>query len=321
MTPFLRGGGKVLLSAPMAGFTDSLCRRIFREFGADAVVSEFVHARAVLANPSAVLKKLSPSPEERPVGVQIFGSDPAEMAEAAAKLEEELSPDFIDINFGCPAAAVTGSGAGAALLKNPKLMGRIAASVSRALKRTPCTAKLRTGWSSSDMVLPGAALLLEDSGVGMLCVHGRTAAQGYSGDCNWNIIEKCALALKIPLVGNGSAEKLDGGKLRNSPCAGFMVGRAALGNPWIFERLRLRLAGGDEASSFPSPSERISLALRYAELACSADFKDSGGNKLTYIKTRLMPYLKGFPGFKKLRISVLGISTLDELKELLCRYL
>ena len=305
--------------APMAGFTNSPCRKIFRSFGADAVVSEFVYSRAVLSGSVRVLEKLALTPEERPAGIQIFGSDPAEMSEAAAKLEEELSPDFIDINFGCPAPAAVSAGAGAALLKNPKLMGRIAESVSRALRRIPCTAKVRSGWCPSDIVLPEAALILQDSGIQMLSIHGRTRAQGYSGDCDWRIIEECARILKIPVIGNGSVEKLDAKSLRDSPCAGFMIGRAALGNPWIFKRLRLRLDGGDESLSNPSPSERAALAVRYAELVCSGDFKGINENNLTYAKAQLMPFLKGAPGFKKLRTSILKISTLDELKELLCQ--
>ncbi len=321
MRGLLNSKGKIFALAPMAGFTNSPCRKIFREFGADIVVSEFVYSRAVLSGSGRVLDKLAMSLYERPAGIQIFGSNPAEMAEAACKIEEELSPDFIDINFGCPAPSAVGAGAGAALLRDIPLMAKIVKSVSESLKRTPCTAKMRTGWSSSEIVLPYAALALQDAGVKMLTIHGRTKAQGYSGDSDWALIESCAEKLDIPVLGNGSAEKLSANQMRSSVCSGFMIGRAALGNPWIFKILRARLMGEDELECNPTPAERAALAIRYAELVCAADFKMVSENNLTYVKTQIMPFLKNASGFKKFRVALMRVNTLDELKNLLCEYL
>lgn len=144
----------------MAGFSNSVCRRICREYGADGAVSEFVYSRAVLCGAKRVLEKLSFCECERPVGIQIFGSDPAEVADAASLIEERLSPDFIDINFGCPAPNATAAGAGAALLKNPKSMCDIISKTAAALKKTPLTAKMRTGWDMSSIIVPDAAKAL-----------------------------------------------------------------------------------------------------------------------------------------------------------------
>ena len=172
----------------MAGYTNGACRKIFREYGADGVVSEFVYSRAVLSGAERVLEKLRIEDCERPVGIQIFGSDPSEMAEAAVAVKDLLHPDFIDINFGCPAPNAVKSGAGSALLKNPPQMARIARAMADALEDLPLTAKIRTGWSADSIVLPDAAKMLQDSGVRMLTVHGRTKAQGYEGEADWDLI-------------------------------------------------------------------------------------------------------------------------------------
>lgn len=309
-----------LFLAPMAGYTNGACRKIFREFGgADAVVSEFVYCRAITANASRIFEKISFGESERPFGIQIFGSDPAEMADAAAIVEERLSPDFIDVNFGCPAPNAVGAGAGSLLLRDTDKMCKIVRAMAQGVKKTPITAKMRTGWSKSEIVVPAAAEMLQDAGAKMITLHGRTKSQGYSGDADWELIEKTAQSIKIPLIGNGSVEKLSAQQLRSSACFGFMIGRAALGNPWVFLQVKSKIDGRDYES--PTPVERAKLALKYAELMC--DGRDSGvsADNITHIRSQTIRFLKDGAGFKAARVKILKTKTLDELREILCEFL
>lgn len=316
---FLKRGCLVL--APMAGFTNSVCRKLFRQYGADATVSEFVHSRAVLSRAERVLEKVRLEADERPAGVQIFSSDPAEAAEAASLIEDIVSPDFLDINFGCPAPAAVKAGAGSALLRDVKKMADIVQAVSGALKRTPVTAKMRTGWSSSEIVLPDAALRLQDAGARMITIHGRTKAQGYSGECNWDIIERTARAVGVPVIGNGSVELLTAGQMAESACLGFMVGRAALGNPWIFPALRARMSGSDGADFRPTPADRARLALKYAEFVCAHGYAAVSAENLTLAKAQIMCFLKNAEGFKRVRAALRDIKSFGELELLITKYL
>lgn len=306
--------------APMANFTNAACRAIFLEYGADAVVSEFVYSRAVLSKAERVLEKLRIPESCRPAGIQIFGSDPSEMAEAAQFIEEIFSPDFIDINFGCPAPNAVCAGAGALLLKDVKRMCRIVKKVSESLK-TPVSAKMRTGWDKSSIIVPDAAVALEQSGARMIALHGRTKTQGYEGEADWNLIEKTALALSIPLVGNGSAERLGADYMRQSACSAFMVGRAALGNPWIFHQLKARLENGDERRFEPSARDRAAMALRYAKAMAGGGYQNISPQNIKFIQTQVMRFLKNASGFKKLRTNLKNVKSLSDLEELLCEYL
>ncbi len=314
------GDRKIFALAPMAGFTNSACRSIFMEYGADVSVSEFVYSKAVLYGAGRVFEKISFESKCRPIGIQIFGSDPVEMAEAATVIEERLSPDFIDVNFGCPAPNAVNAGAGSALLKNVKLMRAIVAKMSDSVK-IPITAKMRIGWERSDIVVPRAAQELEQAGAKMISLHGRTKTQGYEGEADWVLIEQTASALSIPLLGNGSAEKLSGDFMCSSGCAGFMIGRAALGNPWIFAKLRSRLEGRSEDEFEPTPRERARLALRYARAMTNGDYEGISAENIKFIKTQVMRFLKTAEGFKRLRVQLRDINTIDELETLLCDYI
>ena len=309
-----------LFLAPMAGYTNGVWRKIFREYGADGTLSEFVHSSALLSGARKAFERISFEESERPVGIQIFGSDPSEMADAASLVEERLSPDFIDVNFGCPAPNAVRAEAGSALLKNPAKMARIAASISKKLKRTPLTAKMRTGWDRNSIIVPDAALALQDSGIAMLTLHGRTKVQAYEGPADWDLIESTARALSIPLIGNGSVEKRDSKLLADSACGGFMIGRAALGNPWIFSQTRARIENPGFEPLEPSPSERARLAYRYAELVCRHGYCGISPGDITFARGQIMRFLKNAPHFKKLRVSMGKVKTLDELKDILCAY-
>ena len=311
---------KRFLLAPMANFTNAACRSIFVEYGADAVVSEFVYSRAVLSGAVRVMEKLKIPEGCRPAGIQIFGSNENEMADAAVVVEEKFAPDFIDINFGCPAPNAVCAGAGAALLKDVRQVARIVEAVSKRVS-VAVTAKMRIGWDSSSIVVPDAARRLEDAGAKMITLHGRTKAQGYDGAADWNLIEQTARAVSVPLVGNGSAELLDGDFMRNSACAGFMIGRAALGNPWIFGRMKARLRGEDESAFEPTPQQRASMALRYAKAMAGGGFQNISSDNIKFIQVQVMRFLKNAEGFKRLRTSLKDVKTLGELENLLCEYL
>ena len=304
MAGFVKKGDLYL--APMSGYTDQAFRKIAREHGADICVSEFVHARAVLSMAPKILEKIKIEEGERPCGVQLFGGDEYEMADAAAFVEENFAPDFIDINYGCPAPNAVDAGAGASLLKDPAKMASIAKRVKFALKKTPLTAKMRTGWGSQT-ILPGAALMLEDAGIEVLALHGRSKTQGYRGEADWNLIENTAKALKIPLVGNGSAEKLSAGELKNSACFAFMIGRAAVGNPWIFRQIKAKISGVE--FSEPAPNERILAAKKYLELSLRA----RGADALKCIRANLIAFMRGAPGFKKIRLLIANAKTFDDI--------
>ncbi len=314
------GDRKIFALAPMAGFTNSACRSIFMEYGADVSVSEFVYSKAVLCGAGRVLEKVSFEQNCRPIGIQIFGSDEFEMADAASVIERELSPDFIDVNFGCPAPNAVNAGAGSALLKNVKQMCAIVAKMSDAVK-IPVTAKMRIGWERANIVVPNAALELEQAGAKMISLHGRTKTQGYEGEADWTLIEQTASSLRIPLLGNGSAEKLSGEFMRSSACAGFMIGRAALGNPWIFSKLKARLNGLDENEFEPTPAERARLALRYARTMTSGNYEGISSENIKFIKTQVMRFLKNAEGFKRLRVALRNINTIEELENLLCDFI
>ena len=287
-----------LFLAPMSGVTDPAYRALCRKMGADVCVSEFVYSRALLLKIPKILNKLRFSEATRPYGIQIFGSDPCEVADACALVEEMFKPDFIDLNFGCPAPNAVDAGAGAALLKNPKKMGEIVRKVSQTLRKTPLTAKLRTGWSASEIIVPEAALILQDAGAKMLALHGRTKTQGYAGEADWRLIERTAEALEIPLIGNGSVQNLTPSELSSSPCFGFMIGRAAIGNPWIFQEIKAKIAGSD--FSQPSAQERVECAISY--LREVLETLDSSA--ALDAKRNILGFLKGHSGFKKMRETI-----------------
>ena len=199
-------------------------------------------------------------------------------------------------------------------------MCAIVKKVSQTLKKTPLTAKMRTGWDSTSIVVPDVAKALVDNGVQMITLHGRTKAQGYEGDADWSLIEKTAESVSVAVIGNGSVEKLTSSQLCSSACSGFMIGRSALGNPWIFGKVRARLEGLPEPED-PTPQERASLALRYAEIMASGKYLGIDVENLTHAKVQIMRFLKNASGFKKLRVGLKNVNTLDELKELLCEYI
>lgn len=310
---FFKKRGSLFL-APMSAYTDSPFRTICRGLGADVCASEFVHSNAVLAKAKKILDKLEFEECQRPYGIQIFGSEPSLMADAAAFLEGEFKPDFIDLNYGCPAPNAVDAGAGASLLKDIPKMAKIASAVVEAVK-IPVSAKMRTGWNSENLRTFEAAKALQDAGISALALHGRTKAQGYSGDADWPLIESVAEGLAIPVIGNGSVEKLGAEHLASSACSGFMIGRAAIGNPWIFSEIKARMAGG--IFEPPSPRQRLEAAIFYLDkVAAKAD-------KYAFINVRasVMAFLKGFSGSKEARREISNAADCGAARRVLEKFL
>jgi len=222
--------------APIAGYTDSPFRRIARRSGAGLVITELISAEGIVRDNNKTMDLLHFSPDERPLGIQIFGRDPVIMGEAAARVQS-LGPDFIDLNMGCPSSNVCkgGIGSGAALLRDPDLVERIAAAVAVSVT-LPVSVKIRTGWDQQSRNYRDVVTALESAGVDFITVHGRTRAQGYAGEADWDIIGEINAMTRMPVIGNGDirthSEAL--ARLASSGCAAVMVGRGACGNPWIF---------------------------------------------------------------------------------------
>ncbi|HPA73110.1 MAG TPA: tRNA-dihydrouridine synthase family protein, partial [Spirochaetota bacterium] len=223
-----------LILAPMAGYTDSVYRRIARRHGAALTVTELISAEGIVRLNKKTKKLLHFTDAERPLGIQIFGNSPEVMGEAARAVGE-MGPDLIDINMGCCSQKVCQSGMGAALLKDPAALGRIAESVVKSV-RLPVSAKIRIGWDFASRNYREVVSALEGAGVDFITVHGRTRSQMYSGEADWDIIGEIASASRLPIVGNGDigshGEALR--RLAESGCAAVMVGRGAVGNPWVF---------------------------------------------------------------------------------------
>lgn len=229
----ITAAGPIML-APIAGFFDSPCRRIARRHGAGLTVTELVSAEGIVRMNRKTADLLRFDPEERPLAIQIFGNRPDLMAEAAG-IVEGLGPDFIDINMGCPARRICNSGSGAALLLDPDMAHSIAAAMVQRVK-LPVTAKIRVGWDDERRGYRDIVKALEDAGVAAIFVHGRTRAQQYAGTADWDVIAEIAAMARVPVVGNGDirthAEALE--RMASSGCSAVMIGRGAIGNPWIF---------------------------------------------------------------------------------------
>ena len=316
--PWFGEGKFPLYLAPMAGFTDIAFRHLCKRFGADVMVSEFVMCEALLREVPNVWETIEFTADQRPMGVQIFGADPERMAEAARRIEDRLRPDFIDLNFGCPSEKVTRAAAGCSLLRDLPALGAIAGTVRRALPGTPVTAKIRIGWDAESIVAREAARILEAEGIEALAVHGRTRAQGYKGDADMAVIEAVAAERRFPVIANGSVE--DWERIRRlsseTACAGAMIGRAALGNPWIFGRMKTFLATGTVPPA-PSLPERIEALSFLADELLASPVGRSRGENVAWMCPKLKALLKDLPHGRRARAAIDRAATPGELKEVL----
>ena len=314
-------GPRPLFLAPMEDVTDIGFRHLCKRFGASMVYTEFVSAEALVRSVNATLRKLHISDEERPVGIQIYGRDVESMVEAA-RIVEEVHPDVIDINFGCPVKKVAGKGAGAGMLQNIPLLLDITRNVVKAVN-TPVTVKTRLGWNSDNLVITDLAEALQDCGIQALTIHGRTRAQMYTGEADWTLIGEVKRnpRIHIPIIGNGditSLEKADEAFNRYGVDA-VMIGRATFGCPWFFNRNTLSLA---ERMHLLRKQLQINIERLTADAVSRNDERDIQMAELRGIlHTRrhlaATPLFKGIPDFRQTRIAMLRANTLAELNPIL----
>src|SRR5258708_10114975 len=257
-----------LYLAPMAGVSDKIFRQLCKEYGADVLTTEFVSAEGIFRRNERTREYLDFDEMERPLGVQLFGGDAAHMAEAAKQVVDWVQPDFVDLNFGCPVNKVVCKNGGSALLKDCPTLTNVAAEVVRAIAPLPTTAKIRIGWDADSVNAVRVARILADAGIAALTVHGRTRAQGYSGSADWNVIGEVAVAVPIPVIGNGDLSRAADIARRRSETgiAGAMICRAAMSAPWIFRETKAYLATGEIVDP-PDLTAKWNLILRHCELA------------------------------------------------------
>lgn len=251
-----------VLLAPMSGVTDLPFRRLVKSFGAPLVISEMIASRAMILQTRESLKKCQKDDSHYPMSVQLAGCDPEVMAEAA-KLNEDLGADIIDINFGCPVKKVVNGFAGSALMKDEDLATRIMAAVVKAVK-IPVTMKTRLGWNYENLNAPSLAKKAEDVGIQMLTIHGRTRCQMYNGSANWELISRTKQVVKIPVIANGDIKNSEDAReaLRLSGADGVMVGRACYGKPWLISQIASDLKG-DEKIALPSLENQKKIVLNH----------------------------------------------------------
>lgn len=312
-------GNCPLFLAPMEDITDPPFRQICRQLGADAVVTEFISSEGLARDIESSLKKMDFAEEERPVGIQIFGNNVDAMVNAA-KVAEQAGPDFIDLNFGCPVRKIVNKGGGAALLNDLPLMLNITASVVKAVD-LPVTVKTRLGWDESSKPIVQLAEWLQDTGIQALFIHGRTRAQMYGGQADWSLIGEVKNNPKmvIPIIGNGdvvdglSAKVL----IEQTGVDGLMIGRAAIGNPWIFRDIRQFLLDGSMPVSI-GINERIRICRQH--LLESVNWK---GERMAIAEMRkhYARYFKALPDFKPFRVMLMQAWQTTEVEEILLQIL
>ena len=288
-----------LYLAPMAGATNTVFRQICRQMGADVLTSEMVSAEGILHCNERTRHYIEFAPAERPFGIQLFGANPEKLVEATRFVIARAAPDFIDLNFGCPVNKVVGKNGGSSVLRDFPLMARITQAVVQAAEETPVTAKIRTGWDANHIVAVEAAQLLEACGVRQVTIHGRTRAQGYAGEADWEPIAQAAAAIKIPVIGNGDIRTGEDAlqRIRETGVAGLMIGRAAMASPWVFAEIRAALAG--KPFTQPTREERVSLILEH----CRREIEWRGAERpaIASMRSRLMAYARGLGGGATMR--------------------
>lgn len=305
-----------LALAPMAGITDLPFRLICRRLGCGMTVSEMVSAKGLLYKNVKTTEMLRIDDGERPTAIQLFGSAPEELAEAA-RIVEASGADMIDFNMGCPVPKIVNNGEGSALMKQPQLAHDILAAMVKAVK-IPVTVKFRAGWDDSNRNAVEIAKAVEAAGVSAVAVHGRTRQQFYEGKADWGIIAEVKQAVKVPVFGNGDIFTVEDGlrMLAETGVDGLMIGRGADGNPWIFRELAAVLRG-EERPAAPSLQERLAQAAEHLDMLI--DYK---GEHISVKEMRrhISAYLKGLPHAAEFRGRFHKVDTREQFMELLAEY-
>lgn len=309
-----------LYLAPMAGVTDKVFRQICKGYGADVLVTEFLSSEGVFRRNDRTREYLDFDEIERPLGVQLFGANPAHMAQAARQVVDWVAPDFIDLNFGCPVNKVVARNGGSALLKDCPALANLAEAVVGAVEPVPVTAKIRIGWDATSVNAVRVAKILEACGITALAVHGRTRAQGYSGEADWQVIGEVAQAVSLPVIGNGDLRSAEDvvRRRRETKISGVMIGRAAMSAPWIFRQIKAYLRCGELVPP-PDSRERWAVILDH----CRATVKAWGTEEpaMRSLRARLMAYSRNFPAAKSLRETFQHVSRIDEILAIAERHL
>lgn len=307
--------------APLAGVSDSPFRRLAREQGASAVYTEMVSSDGLVRGSEATMEYCAFDPSERPIGIQLFGSDPATMADAARVLSDlppERRPDLIDINMGCPVRKVVNRCAGAALLQDVPRIASIVEAMSAATD-LPVTAKVRLGWDGNSRNVVEVCRVLEAAGAKAVAIHARTRAEKFEGHAHWDMIGEAKAAIGIPVIGNGDVRTPEDAvrMLRITGCDGVMLGRAAFGDPWVFRRIRALLEHGTELPP-PTAAERLEAGIRHLGMMVEAVGPDQAAREM---RKHVAWYVKGLPNSHRVREQINHTRGADAMADLLRQYL
>ncbi len=308
-----------LYLAPQAGVSESPFRRLCRRFGADVVMTEFISADGIVKATDRVAHYLRFADEERPIGVQIFGSDPAMMAAAASLVTEVYRPEFIDINFGCPVKKVVKRNGGSGCLRDMDLVERIIRAVADAVD-IPTTVKIRSGFDEATRDPVGIGLRCQDAGAQVVCLHPRTRKDMYKGQARWAEIAALVEALEVPVIGNGDVRGGEDARrmVDETGCAGVMIARGSHGGPWIFRQARAALEG-EPIHEEPNVRRRFEICLEHARNAVA--FEPDKKRAMIEFRKHLGWYTKGLPNGKHLRQDLFQVTDLAEAEALLVSYL
>ncbi len=305
-----------LFLAPMEDVTYKSFRYMCKKFGADVMYTEFVSSEALIRNIQKTRQKMALFDFDSPVAIQIYGHNIQSMVEAA-KIVEELQPDFIDINFGCPMKKIIRHGAGASLLQDIPKMGKMAAEVVKAVK-LPVMAKTRLGWDDSDKPTVEIAERLQDAGIAALAIHGRTRKQLYTGEADWTLIGEVKQnpRMRIPVIGNGDINGPEKAKTfyEQTGVDALMVGRGAIGRPWIFKEIKHYFEKGELLS--PIAVDEVILNVR-EQLKLNLEWRDNERSAILMMRRHFAKYFPHLPNFRELKIQLLQANTFDEVNHTL----